>query len=163
MKRGGYIQRGTALRARRNPKREGTWRDDTPYRAFVRTLECVCLGMPGATRCRGRVEASHVALGPDEKGTGLKVHDRQCVPHCWQHHREWDGRAGRRGMFEDWTRERRWEEAADWVAATQLLATPGDDRRTAELMEQFGLGRIVEGEGGRWTWIAGPCDVGAAA
>lgn len=97
--------------ARRRPKKSSA-RRNVAYRYFVRTLPCIVCG---ATP----VDASHVSLGPDEKGVGLKVDDIQCVPHCRKCHREWEER---RGFCWGWSKKQRWERAIEWVAETQLKA-----------------------------------------
>lgn len=87
----------------------------------------------------------------------MKVPDNQVVPHCRKCHAAWETRSGR---FKGMTRDRRYDLAAKWVAATILAATP-EDLDQAEEMERFGLGRI-EWSGGppydvfkprRWHWL----------
>ena len=58
-------------------------RDHPKHRAWIRSRLCVCDG----NGCRGVVQAHHVRDGTDG-GTGLKPHDRWCVPLCAQHHAE---------------------------------------------------------------------------
>ncbi len=132
------LQRKARLNARSKTKKASK-RRDSAYLCFVRTLDCVCLPWPAASFCSGRVEASHVATGPNEKGTGLKVDDRQAIPHCSEHHRQWEER---RGVFKGLTKVQRWERAIEWVAATQLKAIP-EDYDQAVHFEQAVLGRIV--------------------
>ncbi len=141
------LQRKTPMRRtwmKRKPRRASK-RHDSPYRAFVRSLPCcVC----HATR---NVEASHVSLGPNDKGVGLKSHDRQCVPHCGGPrgcHGQWEER---RGFCKGWTKDERWERAREWVAATQLLAVP-QDHDQALALEALGIGRRVI-HGNAWAWL----------
>ena len=134
---------------RLNPKsktKKASKRRDSAYKAFVRTLPCIVCG---ATP----VDPSHVACGPNEKGTALKVDDRQCVPHCRPCHEAWEEKRGRfRGKSKQW----RWERAIEWVAKTQLKAIP-EDFGQALYFEGQGLGRIVKREGlappNDWHWL----------
>lgn len=82
------------------------------YMAFVCTLSCiVCQGGP--------CDPSHVSLGPNEKGIGMKVSDFQVVPHCRKCHQEWEER---RGFCRGWSKEYRWAMAHFWVGVTQAQA-----------------------------------------
>ena len=82
--------------------------------AFVRKLPCV-----SCTRWTGPVDASHMTLGPNEKGIGMKVSDYQVVPHCRTCHGEWEER---RGRFLWMSKEERWLQAAAWVTETRIKA-----------------------------------------
>lgn len=144
---------------RAEQKRAGTDRDDPAYRRFVVQLGFCCAAeLAGASKCSGEIQPAHMTLSPDEKGIALKVHDRQCVPLCAKHHREWDNERSSGSMFFGWSKPERYDQAGKWVAATQLEATPGDDRTLALDLQEMGLGRSVELEGGRWEWRPGPED-----
>jgi hypothetical protein len=120
MNRTARLERHTELRptrwgiapkpARRKKKRvlEG------PYVDFVKSLPCIHCG------ARAPSEPAHMTLSKNEKGTGLKVRDRQCVPLCAACHDFWDGRAGRRrngveNPFLGIVGDARFEHAAKWV------------------------------------------------
>lgn len=142
--------------------------DDPAFNRFVAMLDCAAKRLAGATRCRGEVQSAHVTLSADQKGMGMKVPGRQRVPLCAHHHDCWDGRVRQAdSMFFGWDKPRRYKQAADWVEETNLAATPtADDRESALALADLGLGRIVDGEGGRWTWAPGPVkdeDLAAAA
>lgn len=96
-------------------KRASSVRDDSPYRTFVQGLPCVCASMGG---CSGDIIAAHATLGPNEKGTSLKVDDRQVIPMCCQHHDEFDGRAQPR-FTDRWSKEQRYDFGFHWVRSTQ--------------------------------------------
>lgn len=78
----------------------------------------------------------------------MKVSDAQVVPHCRACHRDWEQR---RGRFAKWSREERWSQAAAWVAAVQLLATPETYEQARDFAE-LGLGTIETGPEGAWSW-----------
>lgn len=132
--------------------------DDPAFNRFVAMLDCAAKRLPGATRCRGEVQSAHVTLNANQKGMAMKVPGRQRVPLCAQHHDEWDGRDRSAGStFFGLDKPERYERAAIWVEETNLAATPtADDRESALALADLGLGRIVEGDGGRWTWQPGP-------
>ena len=56
-------------------------RDHPRHRAWIRDRPCAVENGD----CRGAVQAHHVRNGTDG-GTGLKPHDKWCVPLCAQHH-----------------------------------------------------------------------------
>lgn len=153
-------KRRKPLRAnpRSEQKRAGTERDDSPYRRFVVRLGyCMAADLPNATPCSGPIQPAHMALGPDEKGTALKTHDRQCVPMCQTHHRHWDNERTSKSMFFGWTKPERYDQARKWVEAIQLEATPPtDDKGRAFDLQELGLGRVVDGSDGCWHWEPGP-------
>ncbi len=153
LKRKTPMPRATRWGIKPKPRRQ-TKRHDSLYRAFVRSLPCcVC----HTTR---NVEASHVSLGPNDKGVGLKSHDRQCVPHCGGPrgcHGQWEER---RGFCKGWSKEARWERAREWVAATQPLATPETLEQAWDL-QIAGLGHIVADGFGAWAWMPGPFEEAA--
>lgn len=127
----------------------------TPYEkalhAFVRRLPCVvCHRAPTSRRPN---EVSHCALSADEKGTGMKVPHGQVASKCRKCHSEWEER---RGFCAGWTRDQRFESAAEMVRLT-IYATIPEDREHAETLERWGLGRVVEhGDGsGIWHWEPG--------
>jgi hypothetical protein len=148
VKRGAPMLRKTPLRAKRwglrprSPRRLTRRAADAPYLRFVRLLACCSCGRPAPS------EASHVTLSANQKGTGMKVSDAQCVPHCRRCHREFEER---RGRFAGWSRQERWSQAAAWVAAVQLLATP-ETYEQALTFAELGLGTIEMGPDGAWSW-----------
>lgn len=169
LKRAGFGPRKSPMsRGRAAPLRASRWgiapskknkratsaRNNTPYRRFVRTLDCINCGRFAPS------DPAHVATGPGQKGTSLKVDDMQCVPLCRGPegcHRYFDGNAdGPRNPFRDWTKEQKYERARAWVEATQFAATPGDSRDAALELERLGLGRIIgNGTPGGWAWLPG--------
>lgn len=166
LKRTGFGPRKSPMRAARAaPLRASRWgiapskknkratstRNNTPYRNFVRTLDCINCGRFAPS------DPAHVATGPGQKGTALKVDDMQCVPLCRGCHRYFDGNAdGPRNPFRGWTKEQKYVRARAWVEATQLSATPGDSRDAALELERLGLGRIIgNGTSGGWSWLSG--------
>jgi hypothetical protein len=167
MMRRSALRRGKPLRAKRwgiapkKPRRLFSERNDSPYRRFVCTLRCmVPATVAGATQCRGETQPSHTTINLRMRGMALKAPDRLAVvPHCAAHHREWDQH---RGVFAGWSKEQRMEQAAAWVDAVLLLATP-EDRDSALAFQEMGLGRIVDGEGGAFAWVPGPARAGGAA
>lgn len=132
--------------------------NDTAYRKFVVRLGyCCAASLPGASRCSGPIQPAHMTLSANEKGTSLKTNDRQVVPLCAKHHREADNERQPGTIFFGKTKPERYEIAREWVEETQLAATPtADDRESALDLQDMGLGRIVDGDGGRWTWEPGP-------
>lgn len=136
-------------KSRLNPKsktKKASNRRDSAYRRWVKTLPCIVCG-------NSPVDPSHVACGPNEKGTALKVDDRQCVPHCRPCHEAWEER---RWPFDGKTKQWRWEQAIEWVAKTQLKAIP-EDYDQAIHFEAAGLGRIVsEPVEGCWGYSSSP-------
>lgn len=126
MKRGGYIERRTPMARssmKRRPARRIEAREaDRPFLEFVRTLPCCSCNAPAPS------EASHVTLGPNEKGMGMKVPDDQAVPHCRSCHRDWEQR---RGRFAGWERDRRWAKAAEWVTRIVGLFRPARESEAA--------------------------------
>ncbi len=138
------------------PRRLQSAEDDTPFRRFVVQLGCVVRDLPGATPCRGPIQPAHLTLSANEKGTGMKVPDRQCAGMCSHHHDEWDGRdRSAKSTFAGWDKPERYGQARIWVDRMNLAATP-EDRESALALADLGLGRIVDGDGGRWTWEPGP-------
>lgn len=128
--------------------------NESPYVQFVITLPCINCAAPGPS------DPAHMTLGPDEKGTSLKVNDGQVVPLCHPCHMLFDGQEdGPDNPFreEDGSRpkETRWATARGWVEATQLLVTPGEDFDQALAFAERGLGRIEAELPGAWTWV--PC------
>lgn len=141
------------------PRRLEGDKNDTSYRRFVVSLGCVVKGMPGATKCRGPIQAAHLTLSANEKGVGTKVADRQCVGMCSGHHDEWDGRdRSAKSTFFGLSKPDRYERARIWVAETQLAATP-EDHDQALHFQEIGLGRWEE-DGSRW--VPGPAREEAA-
>ncbi len=111
------LQRKSRLNPKSKTKKASKRRDPLRLR-FVRLLPCAGLSIRGHI-CEGAIEASHVATGPNEKGVGLKVDDKQAVAHCHGLHVQWEER---RGVFKGWSKKQRWEKAIEWVAETQLAA-----------------------------------------
>ncbi len=139
------------------PRRLDDPDDDPAYARFVVALGYCCAAeLPGATPCRGPIQGAHMTLSANQKGHGMKTRGRQRVPMCAKHHAEWDGgERDRFSMFFGWTKPERYERAGIWVDAIQLAAMP-EDREQALEFADLGLGRIVDGDGGRWTWEPGP-------
>lgn len=116
----------TRLKPRRATERRSARERDPAYLAFVRTLPCAAIGVPGH-RCRGRIEADHQGDRP----AGRKAHDRTAVPLCTLAHRQ---RADFAGPFRDWDQARMRAWLAGAIAATQsayrfhlaLAGSPGD-------------------------------------
>ena len=81
----------TKLRRRKHPKsgiERVPKREFPAHRAWVRGFMCLVASQgKNPTACGGKSEAAHVRLHTDG-GTGLKPHDRHCVPLCSTHHRE---------------------------------------------------------------------------
>jgi hypothetical protein len=124
---------------------------EAPYVAWVRTLSCIKCAKPGPS------DPAHMTLGPNEKGSSLKVDDLQVVPLCRSCHSYWDGVTdGPANPFREpdgsRPKEVRWEQARRWVAATQLAAIPDDFDAALEFAEA-GLGRITHDTEGRWQWV----------
>lgn len=131
-------------------KRATSARNNTPYRNFVRTLDCINCGRFAPS------DPAHVATGPGQKGTALKVDDMQCVPLCRGPegcHRYFDGNAdGPRNPFRGWTKEQKYARARAWVEATQLAAIP-ETIEQAWAMAEMGLGDVLkEVQGAGWAW-----------
>lgn len=59
-------------------------REYPAHRAFVRSFVCV---IHDKHECEGIIEAAHVRIGT-EGGTGLKPHDKWCIPACSKAHQE---------------------------------------------------------------------------
>lgn len=129
-------------RMKRKPVPKGSPGEEA-YKRYVRASDCVCCGRPGPC------DPAHMTLSADEKGVGMKVSNWQVVPLRRECHRAWDTHSGK---FAGMSREARYEQAALWVEATRLAATPEGDRGQAECLEVMGLGRVVELEAGRWVW-----------
>lgn len=112
MKRGGYIQRRTPIRARRRMKRAAQPRrvtrpgvgSDPAYLAWVRGLPCLVAG--NDTPCNGWPCHSHHA--------GKKTHDRTAIPLCFNHHNEWHSGVGCFDVRRGWnkTARRAWADVA---------------------------------------------------
>ncbi len=136
--------------------------NDTAYRKFVVRLGyCCAASLPGASRCSGPIQPAHMTLSANEKGFGMKTHDRQCVPLCQRHHREADNERQPGTIFFEKTKPERYA-AID----TNLAATP-EDRDAALAFAELGLGRLVDDDGVRFRWDPGPAprdeDMAAAA
>ena len=115
MKRGGYLERKSALR-RKRPMRKALPRrvtrpgpgSDPAYLEAVRKLPC-------------RIQAQREAAGFTTYGTcafpsqahhaGPKKNDSTAVPLCWGHHDQWHSG---NGIFKGWTKadRRAWADAA---------------------------------------------------
>lgn len=102
----GRLKRRKDMAARKPKRLSKRTPEASAYMAFVRTLSCIVCG-------RVPVDASHVSLGPNDKGIGMKVSDFQVVPHCRKCHQEWEER---RGFCRGWSKEMRWATAERWVA-----------------------------------------------
>lgn len=136
---------------RHAPRRLSKRKAMSPYVAWVKTLPCINCHRPGPS------DPAHMTLGPNEKGTALKVDDSQVVPLCnGPHgcHRYFDGNAdGPRNPFRGFTKSDRYAHAAKWVERTRLAAIP-EDREQAELLEAAGLGSILQQtQGIGWAWL----------
>lgn len=177
MKTGGRVRRHTELRAKRwgvrpAPK-DANWREDympewmtkeeapkytafeLSWFAFVRTLPC-CASHLGL--CRGPMQAAHVALSADQKGTGMKVPHTQTVPLCHKHHADWDGRSGQaNNPFAGMTKDERYTLAAEWVDDVRQAAIPPEsDRALADELERMGIGKVIGNGADGWAWMPGP-------
>ena len=77
---------------------------DPTYLAFIRELPCCA---PSVTECQSPPpQHPHHSTGA---GMGMKTGDRETMPLCWMHHRQFhEGK----GPFDGWTRDerRRWQE-----------------------------------------------------
>lgn len=82
-------------RTTKRQNREG----DPAYLSWIGSLPCsICDSKPP--------NHAHHSTGA---GMGTKSHDREAMPMCWRHHRDFhDGK----GIFDSWTREERriWQE-----------------------------------------------------
>ncbi len=100
-------------------KRERSGRADEAHKRFVRILPCCQCGKWGAT------SAAHVATAAGQKGTALKVDDRQTIPLCdgpGSCHRYFDGAEdGPANPFRGWSKERKRRWAARMVKHVQWL------------------------------------------
>lgn len=119
------------------------------YMAAVRKLPCIRCGREGSEDMPN--QASHITLGADQKGTGMKVPTSQVVSHCFDCHTAWDGRSG---FCAGWSKVRRYLAGAKWVTKTRDLLTPGVDNfdQALELAER-GAGRVVVEKTGAWSWV----------
>jgi hypothetical protein len=75
-------------------------REDSPYTDYIHRLPChICQAQP--------VEAHHRTGA----GLALRAHDREQIPLCYRHHREFHDAAG---YFRGWLKEQRdqWQNAA---------------------------------------------------
>ncbi len=115
MKRGGYLQRRTPLRARGKSSHARRTRDHE-FMSFVHTIPCHARLLAQGFECEGPIEADHVG------GRYYKPVDRNCVPMCQKHHRQ---RHSYNGVFAGWPRERRREWEASAIAETQRLFAGG--------------------------------------
>lgn len=118
LKRSGYIERKTPLKAKRAKERRTAQVRDEAWKAAVRKLPCVvhedprdCTWPPGVKR---RSDPSHTC--PDH-GLGQKGNDRKTVPMCRGAHGDWEFG---RGQFKGLTKEQRRAMAAPWVARTEV-------------------------------------------
>ena len=98
------------LGRRSTPRRSERVRD-LAYLAFVHTLPCVALNVPGH-RCAGPIEADH--MGP--RPLGRKADDRTAAPICQLGHIQRTDFSGPFRVF-DQARMRRF--LADSIASTQ--------------------------------------------
>jgi predicted nucleic acid binding AN1-type Zn finger protein len=78
----------------------------------VRWLRCCVEELQQTRACDGAVEAHHAG----ERGLGQKCSDRETIPLCAAHHRQWHDCAG---IFSGWSKEHRREFAARAIADTQ--------------------------------------------
>lgn len=149
LERGEPIKRTKPMR-RASPRRLKRRAKLAPFVRFVKHLPCIHCHRKGPS------DPAHMTLGPNEKGTSLKVGDDQVVPLCRSCHQYFDGNAdGPRNPFRGFTKDQRYELAAEWVRLT-IYATIPEDRNSASELERWGLGRVVEHEGGEtWHWEVG--------
>lgn len=73
--------------ARRKPPKMNVRQDKREFpshRAWVRGFTCALFGKHD---CDGRIEACHIRTG-NGGGTGIKPHDKWCIPMCSAAHRE---------------------------------------------------------------------------
>ena len=132
---------------RKSPRRLTRRAADAPFVKFVRSLACMWCQRPGPS------DAAHMTLGPNEKGTSLKVDDRQVVPLCRRDHHNFDGITdGPRNPFRGWTKDERYAMAALWVRSVQLAVIPEDRAQADEL----GAGSAL----GAWLATGGTVGVG---
>ena len=123
---------------------------EAPYVTWVITLPCINCGAPGPS------DPAHMTLGPNEKGSSLKVDDLQVVPLCHACHMYWDGVwDGPTNPFREpdgsRPKEIRWEQARRWVTAVRRATIPDEFDAALELAEA-GLGRIAHDADGHWNW-----------
>lgn len=119
MKRGGWIDRHTPMKKRRDRARRvapDRVRSEE-HRAKVRGLRvCASRGLPGAV-CSGwdTIQASHRDEG---KGFGMKDSDMRCIPQCHNCHRDW---TDHQGPFAGWQLPQRREWFRGKVRLTLFL------------------------------------------
>jgi hypothetical protein len=107
------LKRYTRLKPRGNTKHARRKRD-WEYMAWVRGQSCIVRQLiPNASVCVGRPEAHHIG------GRYGENTDRNCVPMCPFHHRQWHGVVGGGGIFAGWSVARRRGWGAIAVAVTQ--------------------------------------------
>lgn len=173
--KGGPVTRHTTLRAKRwgvkpAPKVENWRKDFMPeyvtkekgpkytafelaWFAYVRSLPCAASHLG---RCWGPMQASHLTLSADQKGTAMKVPHRQTGPLCKRHHDFWDGRNRKDNPFDALSKDDRYEMAQAWLEVVHEAATPGDDRDHADELERLGLGKVTgNGTPYGWNWLPG--------
>jgi hypothetical protein len=113
------LRRHTRLKAKGNTSHARRPRD-TDYMGKVAKLPCVVrelvshsvLAYNGCL-CGGRIEVNHIGgrYGVDS--------DRNTVPMCREHHRDWTGRVGGGGYFAGWSPGRRRGWGAIAIAVTR--------------------------------------------
>jgi hypothetical protein len=107
-------RRLSRLKARGNTSHARRPRD-FDYMGEVAKLPCVVREMApyDAPACGGRIEVNHVG------GRYGKNTDRNTIPMCHEHHKDWTGRIGGGGFFSGWSPGRRRGWGAIAIAVTQ--------------------------------------------
>jgi hypothetical protein len=167
------VKRSEPLRALRwgvrKAPREPSWRDqympgrrapaepkytafELAWFAFVRTLPCCASLLSRDSRCWGPMQAAHLALNANQKGTGMKVPHDQTAPLCQRHHEDFDQH---KGVFAEWSRDRRYDWAGDVVANVRRASTP-EDRSQADYLADLGIGVVIgDGTPTGFRWLPG--------